>query len=490
MYSSDESQEVTRGFMGRKVFTIEEKPVTNKGKLVSILKLAVLAFPWIGIQSIWQAEFSSTTPYLQQLGLSAFWSSNIWISGPIAGFLVAPVIGSLSDATTSVLGRRRPWMLGGLLFLGFVSMMLASSNKIFPGEENKPKALAVAATFFCLMDGSINIIQTPTRAFIADMAPPSKQLTGQLLASMFQGLGALLGFGLHKHLYKDSSDVFWLFTTVFLVNVAVFVPVCAYVTETPLKKLEEKVSICKPFTNVFTNIGKMSLSLLKIGLVQVFSWIALFSYWPIASTWMAISVKGGCPDANAPGCSPERKALYEEGLQLYASCGIYTSAFQVVLSFILSYVMYFGIIKKARYVYALGLLIGGIMNILGKFGPQTETMGVAIAIMLAIPVSVINSFPFAIVGRYNSEQGGLDTGTQFGILNLFIVVPQLAITFVVSAIRSSAGDTTGIPWILFMSGCSFCVAAVLALCIDETSKDKKVNDDDVKLDEEAPATLL
>eukprot|EP00121_Abeoforma_whisleri_P004822 Awhi_evm1s4363 len=90
------------------VFWIDPNPVTNYEKLMGYAKLCLLALPWIGVQCIWAAEFGTTTPYLQAMGLSEQWASNIWLSGPLMGFFVAPIVGSLSDKCHLKFGRRRP----------------------------------------------------------------------------------------------------------------------------------------------------------------------------------------------------------------------------------------------------------------------------------------------------------------------------------------------------------------------------------------------
>jgi hypothetical protein len=77
----------------------------------------------------------------------------------------------------------------------------------------------------------INVIQTPLRAIVADVAPPSMQGTGQLMAAMFQGLGGLLGYVLQKFLYTDPVELLWLFVCVFLINLLFVSITCFFVKE-------------------------------------------------------------------------------------------------------------------------------------------------------------------------------------------------------------------------------------------------------------------
>jgi len=53
------------------------------------------------------------TPYLLSLGMSKSRLSLVWIAGPLSGLVMQPLVGMLSDKSTSRYGRRRPYMVGG-----------------------------------------------------------------------------------------------------------------------------------------------------------------------------------------------------------------------------------------------------------------------------------------------------------------------------------------------------------------------------------------
>lgn len=71
-------------------------------------------------------------PYLLSLGLSKSRLSLVWIAGPLSGLIMQPLIGMISDKSTSKYGRRRPFMIGGsiavmacMLLLGWTDEVLA-----------------------------------------------------------------------------------------------------------------------------------------------------------------------------------------------------------------------------------------------------------------------------------------------------------------------------------------------------------------------------
>ena len=90
------------------------------------IRLFLLTLSLIGLQFCWGTEQTYATPYLLALGLSKGKMSLVWIAGPLSGLIMQPIIGMISDKSTSRYGRRRPFMVGGtfavagcLLILGW-----------------------------------------------------------------------------------------------------------------------------------------------------------------------------------------------------------------------------------------------------------------------------------------------------------------------------------------------------------------------------------
>lgn len=70
------------------------------------------------------------TPYLLQLGLTKSYTSAVWIAAPLSGLIMQPVIGVLADSSRSKWGRRRPFMIGGALIVGFCLLVLGWTAEI------------------------------------------------------------------------------------------------------------------------------------------------------------------------------------------------------------------------------------------------------------------------------------------------------------------------------------------------------------------------
>lgn len=450
----------------------ESKTPSQAGADFPLWKLIVAAVPWIGIQALWSTEFAVTTPYMKGLGMTDAMSTDIWVFGPISGFITAPVVGSLSDRCQSRYGRRRPFILGALIVLWVASLSFASSGHILQPPYSKWFALMM----FVVLDVVVNVVQTPVRAIVSDMASQEQQMHGQIISVLFQGFGNLLGFGIMKIWavpYEAIFELMLLVLSILTVFTVVQMLVCQEVpyvrpADAPVE------SIYSPFTSAFKAVRFMSMDLKKIAFVQFFSWYSLFCYWPTLSTWFSVNVFGGSADA------PEDSLLrhrYEEGQNANTTAGLYNSAFMVVFSMSLVVLMiksYFPL----RYVYAVCLYVGAASLILAKIAVYHSLLwAMGIVTMIAVPVSAVNAFPFALVGAMNksaAEEGkATDTGVQMGVLNIFICMPQLLATLVVGAMRENL-SASALPWVFFMAGISFAIAGTGALILNDKHVGKGV----------------
>jgi solute carrier family 45 protein 1/2/4 len=67
-------------------------------------------------QIVWTVELGYGTPYLLGLGLEEKYTALVWLAGPISGLVVQPLIGAISDSSTSRY-RRRFWVVASTMLL-------------------------------------------------------------------------------------------------------------------------------------------------------------------------------------------------------------------------------------------------------------------------------------------------------------------------------------------------------------------------------------
>ena len=139
-----------------------------------------MSFGFLGIQIGFALQNANVSRIFQSLGASIDDLPVLWLAAPVAGLLVQPVIGYMSDRTWNRLGRRRPYFLAGavLATLALVAM------------PNSP-ALWIAAGLLWILDASINVSMEPFRALVGDMLPNRQRAFGFAMQSLFIGIGAV-----------------------------------------------------------------------------------------------------------------------------------------------------------------------------------------------------------------------------------------------------------------------------------------------------------
>eukprot|EP00429_Kryptoperidinium_foliaceum_P018071 CAMPEP_0176037826 /NCGR_PEP_ID=MMETSP0120_2-20121206/18742_1 /TAXON_ID=160619 /ORGANISM="Kryptoperidinium foliaceum, Strain CCMP 1326" /LENGTH=183 /DNA_ID=CAMNT_0017371217 /DNA_START=63 /DNA_END=614 /DNA_ORIENTATION=- len=137
------------------------------GPVWPLWKLILIALPQLGVQVLWCFIGPNSAPYMLHLGMGHALATLNNVAGPITGFFTGPLIGAASDSCTSKYGRRRPVILAGLISTWIAGMLFSGAEHMF---SSKTAALAFAAPMYWVMDVTINILQTPHRALVADLA--------------------------------------------------------------------------------------------------------------------------------------------------------------------------------------------------------------------------------------------------------------------------------------------------------------------------------
>ena len=77
-------------------------------------RLSLVALPCMTLSVVGAFVLSNSAPYLVELGMSPAMATLNNMAGPICGFFTCPLVGSLSDSSTSAYGRRRPFIVAAL----------------------------------------------------------------------------------------------------------------------------------------------------------------------------------------------------------------------------------------------------------------------------------------------------------------------------------------------------------------------------------------
>lgn len=177
---------------------------------LSRLGLIILTLSLAGAQLAWTLELAYGTPYLLSLGLSEQSTSLVWLAGPLSGLIAQPVVGSLSDHSTSSF-RRRKYMIISAALLTISTLTLAYSVPISTAlvdlyggglanwdphrhqlVHSTTQAISVLA--FWILDFALNGLQAASRALILDTAPSEQQTIANAWQGRMTHAGNVVGY--------------------------------------------------------------------------------------------------------------------------------------------------------------------------------------------------------------------------------------------------------------------------------------------------------
>ena len=197
-----------------------------------------------GIEFCYAAETALVSPTLLKIGVHVIYMSLVWCISPMLGFLLVPLMGSLSDRCRSRLGRRRPFIL--LLSVGIavglvavpygktIGVMLGDVYGVYVAPSlggatdatDSPIGGATTATpsgnatvddvtiaypattvgnnhgwgilftiiGVVMLDFSCDACQSPCRAYLVDVCVPEDHGVGLSTFTVMAGLGGSLGY--------------------------------------------------------------------------------------------------------------------------------------------------------------------------------------------------------------------------------------------------------------------------------------------------------
>lgn len=385
---------------------------------MSFMQIFNMSFGFLGIQFGLALQNANVSRILQSFGADVEHLSLFWLAAPVTGMIVQPIIGHYSDRTWCRLGRRRPYFLVGAILASAMLFLMPNA----PALKDFLSPLLIGAGILMFMDASINVAMEPFRALVADKLPSEQRTLGFSLQTSLIGIGAVVGavlpfvltnwFGMSN--VADAGGVAANVKTAFYIGGAVLLACVLWTVVTTSENPpaeEEKSNKEKDggFFEIFKDFGRMPKTMRQLGVVQFFSWFALFSMW----VYMTPAVAEHCYN------TIDRTSIEygNAGDWVGVLQGIYNGV-AAVFAFLLPLIA--GKIGR-RATHAISLLAGALgfasffifkdpnMLIISMIG-----VGIAWGSILAMPYSILaGSLPAAKMGVY------------MGIFNFFITIPQI-----------------------------------------------------------------
>jgi maltose/moltooligosaccharide transporter len=384
-----------------------------------------MSFGFLGIQFGFALQNSNASGILRIYGAEVEHLSWFWIAAPLIGMIVQPIVGHYSDKTWNTLGRRKPYFLTGAI-LSSVALVLMPNAWIL--GEIAP-LMIIGAGFLMIMDACFNLSMEPFRALVADNLDDSQRTQGFAVQTCLIGVGAVLGSWLTWILNSvfdvplgDEEGVvgpnvkyaFYIGAVVFIISIIWTVlktreyPPDEYERYHGKPSADEKNS---GLGSIFTDFAKMPKTMKQLGLVQFFSWFALFGMWVFTTDTIATHIFG------LP-VTDKSSEMYREAQKWTGIIfGVYNGVSAIYALLLPSIARKVG----RKKTHAISLFIGGLGLISIFFAPNVEflifsmvAVGIAWASILAMPYVILaSSIPSGKMGIY------------MGIFNFFITIPQI-----------------------------------------------------------------
>lgn len=413
-----------------------------------------MSFGFLGIQFGWGLQMANMSAIYKYLGADDAKLAYLWLAAPVTGVIIQPLIGQTSDRIWTRLGRRRPFILAGAILASLALILMPNCSAVW-----------MAAGLLWVLDGTINASMQPFRALVADNLPDDQSSQGFAIQSLFIGLGGTV-----------SSALPWMMTNWFGVatdNTAGHVPhsvrISFYIgavaffaavlwtvfstSEYPPAETELAAIHARKFDwtlglgDVLALVLHLPRRMWELGLVQFFTWIAMFSMWVYFSPAVAKNIfhaTEGTPEMEAAGAWS-------------GVCFAVYNAVCFVFSFVLLWATKY---TGPKLMHILCLAVGGLG--LATVPLVTDKHQLLIGMTaVGIAWSSILSMPYAMLAPALPRE---KIGVMMGMFNLFIVIPQMVASSLLGFILKNFFHSEPMG-ALIVGGSSMCLAALLTLLV-------------------------
>ena len=439
---------------------------TFRKPALSFVQILNMSMGFMGIQFGFALQNGNASRILQSFGADVEQLSWFWLAAPLTGMIIQPIIGFYSDRTWNFMGRRKPFFLTGALLASTALFFFPHAGAL----AGYIPPMIVGAGILMMMDASFNVSMEPFRALVADNLPDNQNTLGFSIQTFLIGIGAVAGswlpyifanwLGLESEALAGEipENVQYSFYVGAFVFMAAIVWTILTTKEYSPKEREEmgfaEEKSEDSLGSVFRYIKEMPFTMRQLGLVQFFSWFALFSMWVFSSPAIAHHVYG------LPLEDHQSARFQEAGNWVGIVFGVYNAISAIYAMFLPKISAKLG----NKQTHAFSLLAGGIGLISIYFISDPMYLlismigvGMAWASILAMPYAILaGSIPMAKMGVY------------MGIFNFFITMPQIVNGIIGGSIVKYFYGGNAIYAIL-MAGVFFILGAAAALRIKDSN---------------------
>lgn len=427
----------------------------NKPRL-SFWQIWNMSFGFLGIQIGFGLQQANMSPIYKYLGAEESSLPYLWLAGPVTGLLIQPVIGAMSDRTWNRLGRRRPYFLVGAILASICLFLMPFSS-----------ALWMAAGLLWILDASINTSMEPFRAFVGDNLPEEQRTIGFVMQSFFIGIGQTLANAAPFILAAlgvtgvMASGIPNATLYAFIIGAAAFLGAVLWTVftakEYPPEDMEafrakqaEGNIVGSIVKEIFDALKDMPPTMKQLAVVQFFTWFALPSMWQFYGLAVARHVFLA-PDEKSP--------LFAAGTEWG---GLSFAVYNVVCFLVAFLIPVIAGATSRKITHFIALTLGGLGLLSTYFAADKYFLWLGMA-GVGIAWASILSMPYVILaGAIKPSR----MGVYMGVFNLFIVLPQIAMSLIIPQIYDNILSKDPLNVVL-LGGFVMLIAALSVLIVKD-----------------------
>lgn len=438
----------------------------NKPDL-SFWSLWNLSFGFFGVQIAYALQSANISRIFATLGADPHELSYFWLLPPLAGLIIQPIVGTLSDRTWCRFGRRLPYLVFGALLAVVVMCLLPNAGSFHFALAG---ALIFGAVALMFLDLSINISMQPFKMLVGDMVNEKQKGLAYSIQSFLCNAGSVVGFlfpfvltwlGFQNKAPEGEipESVTWSFYLGAAILILCVIYTFAKVKEMPPKEYAEYHGIKEEKNekkeNIFTLLVHAPKVFWTVGLVQFFCWAAFMYMWTYNAGAVAEQAFGWNPSDGTASLVYQEAGNWN-GI-LFAVQAVGSVLWAIVLP----------MFRNRRFGYFISLVIGGIGFISTLFIADKWLLfvsyflvGTAWAAMLAMPFTILTN---SISGKH--------MGAYLGLFNGTITLPQIVAAAIGGAVFGLLGGSSQLNMIV-LAGVLLIIGGVSVFFIKETYAEK------------------
>ncbi|MCP0885846.1 SLC45 family MFS transporter [Ligilactobacillus sp. WILCCON 0076] len=431
---------------------------------LSLGTIWMLSFGFLGVQMAFSLQSSQMSRIFQTLGADPTKLGFFFILPPLAGMIVQPIVGYLSDRTWSARwGRRMPYLLVGAIVSVIVMFLLPNSGSF--GFKTST-ALWFGAIAILFMDLSSNVAMQPFKMVVGDMVNEKQKSyaysiqsflsnTGSVLATIFPYVLTAIGVANTATAgnVPDSVKISFYVGAIVLVIFSLISVFSVHEYDNDTYKKYHGVALNDSADSQKKNI----LQLLKeapktfwmVSLTQFFCWMAFQYLWTYGSGTIAATVYHSSNAASSG---------YQAGANWFGVLSAVYAIAAVVWSLVLSKIP----ATRNKFGYFTSLLLGSI-GFASVFFVHSQYGLIISFILIGISWASMMAYPFIMVT--NALEGYSHTGTYLGLFNCSICLPQIVASVLSFALFPALGSS--FQAMILVSGILMLIGSFSVLIIKE-----------------------